>query len=128
AGYTHTVTPIGRPPEYADAKWQAILPVRRQEPHAQAVQAGIHEFNNWRQMPNNVGWIVGDEPDRLSMPAIAEVTNYVRQHDRSSVVYTTLGHDEWGAYYLYGDASRPDYTFGEYIDDYIRLANPDVLV
>ena len=119
-GYNHTINRSG---QYAHAPWQAILPVPSGNP-----SAGTIEFNTLRTRPDNIGWIVGDEPNRLRMPDHGAVASYIRQTDPSQLVYTTGAHIEWGAQYWYGDTSHPSYTYNDYLADFVNIIRPDVLV
>lgn len=119
SGYDHT---INRPPRYANAPWQAFLPV----PGTNS-QAGIDEFNALRTIPGNIGWIVGDEPTTLRMPAHGAVADYIRQTDPSQIVYVTASNMVGTAAQFYGDASRPNYTYNDYLNDMVSIIKPDVL-
>jgi len=122
-GYDHTINPIARPPQYANAPWQAILPVPVND-----AQAGIIEFNELRYTPNNVGWIVGDEPTRLRMPEHGAVAAYIRQEDPSQLVFSTITNNNGSDGIWYGDGSHPNYTYSDYADDFLSIIQPDIFL
>ncbi len=104
-----------RPPAYADKQWHAFV-------------TDQSLYNTMKSIPGNTGWIINDEPSRLQMPAVASLTSYVRQQDPQKVLYTAAAHDEWGAAGWYGDSSQPGYTYAQYLDDFVSIIHPDVLV
>lgn len=109
-------TIINRPPPYANTAWHAFV----------SPDESVYEAI--RNVPGNTGWIIRDEPNRLQFPTVASIYQYIRQRDPYKVLYTTLQHDETPPLYQYGDSSHPDYTYAEYVDDFITLVNPDILV
>ncbi|MCC6423740.1 MAG: hypothetical protein IT447_09710 [Phycisphaerales bacterium] len=121
-GYHHTINPLNRPSQFATAPWQAILPVPTGNP-----QAGITEYNNLRQTPYNVGWIVGDEPTRVRMDDHAAVMSQIRQDNLNQIAFTTISNNNGPDGIWYGDGAHPNYTYQNYLDDFVSIIRPDVL-
>lgn len=122
-GYIHTINPLNRPAQYATSPWQAFLPVPTGNQ-----QVGMTEYNNLRNIPYNAGWIVGDEPTRVRMDDHGAVTAAIRQNNLSQVVYSTLSNNNGPDGIWHGDGSNPNYTYQNYVDDFVSIIKPDVLV
>ena len=122
-GYSHTINPLNRPAQFAASPWQAFLPVPTGSP-----QAGVTEYNNLRNTPYNAGWIVGDEPTRVRMDDHATVTAAIRQNNLNQVVYTTLSNNNGPNGVWYGDGVNTTYTYQSYVDDFVSIIKPDVMV
>lgn len=121
--YTHTINPLNRPPQFAASPWQAFLPVPMGN-----TQVGVTEYNNLRNTPYNAGWIVGDEPTRVRMDDHGAVTTAIRQNNLNQIVYSTITNNNGPDGIWYGDGSHPNYTYQNYLDDFVSIIKPDVLV
>jgi hypothetical protein len=83
---------------------------------------------------NNTGFAIADEPTRMQMGTIAAAQNWYRQKYPNSLVYTNLNPEGQpdGRYYdgRYDGTTLPSggYNYSQYLDDYIRIVNPDILM
>ena len=92
--------------------------------------------NTWFQylvtqsMPHAGGqaWLVHDEPNRLQMPNIAKAALWLRQKSPHTLVYGNIFPSYASAQLLYGNTSQPHYAWSTYIDDYLTIIKPDILM
>ncbi len=74
------------------------------------------------------GWILHDEPSRLQMPGINTTATWLRGQSPDTLVYGNLFPSYASAVQLYGDASNPGYSWPAYLDDFISIVGPDILM
>lgn len=82
-------------------------------------------FNN---NPGNTGWMVRDEPRRIEMENVAEITDWLKQEHPDSLIYTNVFPIGGGATEYYGNDSNPDYGYSDYLNDTMEIIKPDVLM
>lgn len=109
-----------RPPQYAHVPWHAFL--------TSTSATGVAWFESLRNIPGSAAWIVGDEPDTVSMPGYVNLINHVRQSDPSKLVYSTLRSNYGTMQDLYGATPPPGYSYPQYVEDFIDIIKPDVLM
>jgi hypothetical protein len=78
--------------------------------------------------PGGLGWLLHDEPGYLHMSGIGEAATWIRTSYPGMPVYCNAFPSYASAEQLYGDASNPSYSFSSYLDDFIGLIAPDVLM
>ncbi len=74
------------------------------------------------------GWVLHDEPSRLQMPGILTAAQWVRGKSPGTLVYGNAFPSYATAAQLYGDASKPGYSWSTYLDDFISIIGPDLLM
>jgi hypothetical protein len=78
--------------------------------------------------PGGLGWLLHDEPSRLQMPGIGSAAAWIRQNHPGMPVYGNAFPSYATATQLYGDGSNPSYGWPEYLDDFLAIIEPDVLM
>ncbi len=77
----------------------------------------------------NTAFTVDDEPNRLQMETLATAQNWLRQTYPTSLVYTNLTPDGQPDSRYYGTTPPSgSYSYSQYLDDYISIVNPDILM
>ena len=89
------------------------------------------EIANYMQQyqSNCVGWLVNDEPRVTIMPATGQVLDWIRQHYPDMLVLSNaspIGAHPWN--YIGHGIPRYDYDYSQYVEDFIHLAKPDVMM
>ncbi len=89
-----------------------------------------HGYGGSPTLPGQTGWIVVDEPTRLAMPGIAYAVATLRRQssERQKLMYGTAVNYSTNAANLFGGEGRPNYTYSQYLDDFVRIIKPDVLM
>ena len=101
--------------------------------HLYAKQGATEEFQNSinnliEKYPGNIACIVNDEPQLKGMPATAEVMAWLHKKYPDMLTYSNawpMGADNW---HYAGSSSRTDYSYQQYINDYIDIIRPDVMM
>jgi len=74
------------------------------------------------------GWLLHDEPGRLQMPGIGQAAAWLKTIYPALLVYGNAFPSYASPTQLYGDSSRPGYSFSQYLDDFITFIDPDLLM
>ncbi len=83
-------------------------------------------YNNYS---GNTGFMVMDEPNRQEMPAIREVSDWLRQVYPDSLVYTNIGPSGGTVAGYYGTTPPPEgYPYEQFVEDSINIMKTDVLM
>ncbi len=82
---------------------------------------------SYENYPGNTGWLIRDEPRRLDMENVAELTDWVKQQYPDSLAYTNAFPIGADATEYYGDNSNPSYGYSDYLNDIMTIIRPDVL-
>ncbi len=75
-----------------------------------------------------LGWLLHDEPGYLHMAGIGSAATWIRQNYPGMPVYSNAFPSYASAAQLYGDGSKPGYTYDAYLDDFIAIIEPDILM
>ena len=89
------------------------------------------EINSYMKLYESscVGWILNDEPSLNFMPSTAELIVWTRQNYPHLLAICNgkpLGARSWN--YGSGRVPRYDYTYRDYVNDYIQIVRPDVMM
>ena len=74
------------------------------------------------------GWLVFDEPNRLQMPVAKAASDWIRTISPNTPVYACAFPYYATSAQLYGNASNPTYSWTTYLDDFISIIQPDILM
>lgn len=78
--------------------------------------------------PGSIACLVNDEPTLAGMPATAEAIAWLHNAYPDMLAYSNafpMGGDGW---HYAGSPLRTDYTYQQYIDDFINIIRPDVMM
>ncbi len=75
-----------------------------------------------------LGWLLHDEPSYLQMSGIGSAAQWIRQSYPGTPVFGNAFPSYASPAQLYGDGSNPGYTFSAYLDDFISIIDPDILM
>ena len=89
------------------------------------------EINSYMKLYQSscVGWILNDEPSLNYMPSTNELIVWTRQNYPHLLAMSNalcLGARSWN--YGSGRVPRYDYTYRDYVNDYIHIIRPDVMM
>ena len=79
---------------------------------------------------NRVGWLVNDEPRVKIMPTTGQTLDWIRQHYPDMLALSNapgIGANPWRSYLGHG-IPRYDYDYRQYVEDFIHLVKPDVMM
>jgi hypothetical protein len=101
--------------------------------HIYAKQGATETFQNsvndlLAKYPGNIAFVVNDEPQLNGMPATAEAMAWLRHKYPNALTYSNawpMGADNW---HYAGSPLRTDYSYQQYIEDYINIIRPDVMM
>ncbi|MFC1890401.1 carbohydrate-binding protein, partial [Thermodesulfobacteriota bacterium] len=77
---------------------------------------------------NGAGWMLHDEPSRLQMDGIGQSAAWVQASYPHMLTYGNAFPNLATPTQLWGDDSNPGYTWEQYLDDYVAIIHPDVLM
>ena len=89
------------------------------------------EINSYMKLYQSscVGWILNDEPRLTFMPPTAQLIEWTRQHYPHLLAISNgfpLGVRSWQ--YAGDEPPRYDYDYYDYVNDYIQIVRPDVMM
>lgn len=77
--------------------------------------------------PDNLGFIINDEPVLTGMPATGQVVRWLQENFPDRLALSNA----WpigGEMREYSGGTTEDYSYSQYVDDYLRIVKPDVLM
>ncbi len=77
---------------------------------------------------SGAGWMLHDEPSRLQMDGIGQSAAWVQTSYPSMLTYSNAFPNIASPTQLWGDGSNPGYTWEQYLDDFVAIIHPDVLM
>ncbi len=84
--------------------------------------------NSAAAVPGALGWLLQDEPGRSDMPGIGQAAAWIRQQYPETLVYGNAFPSYASTQQLLGTDSVPNYSWEQYLDDFITMINPDVMM
>ena len=78
--------------------------------------------------PGSTGWLVKDEPQRLAMPGLAEIMEWLRNSYPDNLVYSNAFPAGGVSSKYYGAEPDAPYSYEQYLEDFVNILKPDVLM
>ncbi|MHC4799564.1 MAG: immunoglobulin domain-containing protein, partial [Planctomycetota bacterium] len=75
--------------------------------------------------PGITGWYVYDEPNRQIFEGVGQVAGWLEEQYPDNATFSVLFPNYATATQLWGDDTNPDYTYIEYVQDYVNIIEPD---
>ena len=101
--------------------------------HIRPADKGVTSFiktlvANTARYPGGYGWLIHDEPSYLQLAGMGKVMSWLRQAHPTGLIYGNAFPSYASSTQLYGNNSVPNYRWDRYLDDFIRILKPDVLM
>jgi hypothetical protein len=109
--------------------WHLLVDVNDSFPHGLSDQVKADILRYISRFSGNDAFIVIDEPNRQQMDTLAAAQSWLRQMYPESLVYTNLTPEGQPDSRYYGTTPPSGgYSYSQYLDDYINIVNPDILM